>query len=109
MTVRADLSPLVSGDSIRLAFNAGLELSGQIVFGLFRTSSKTGAFYGDPVVLKQATIVDGPAGEFEVELVPEDTADLAGTFYYETEARLSGGAVVTTHIGTIKIVRDAIV
>ncbi len=54
------------------------------------------------------TIVDGPAGRFDVPILNADTETLSGEFYHEAEVILSDGTIGTVLSGTATIKRTLI-
>lgn len=53
------------------------------------------------------TVIDGPAGKFNIELFPADTADLKGDYYQEIEIN-DRGNISTVLSGTVAISPDLI-
>jgi len=54
-------------------------------------------------------ITDGPGGQFELTLSPEDTIDhRVGVYSHECKVKLSSGAVHVVFVGTLRIARTLI-
>ena len=90
------------------------DLTGLTVKWALSRQDTSGNFLTTPVLEKKSTtpseltVTDAPGGEFEVYLVPADTAALFGTFYWEAEVFDATPAGVVVATGTLEILRNVV-
>lgn len=113
-------SPFMSGDSriiecmVKQADESAFDITGATIKWQMFAISGSGGFTGSAIITKQTggqgiAITNAEGGVFQITLDPEDTGELAGTYYHESELTTSGGNVHTVFTGTIAIKADAIV
>lgn len=104
-----------SGDDLTLsvtvkdAAGAVVDVTGATgVFGIGKTDSN-GEPKGAPLAEPVVAVEDGPNGVLSVTIVPANTADLAGDYWYELELTGADTKVSTVLYGTLTVQKDLVV
>lgn len=109
--IGTDTAPFVAGDDLTVAFTvADLDLTGAVIRWeafAWEAGPKYGLPSEDAAISKVTggggiTVTDADAGQFEVALVPADTATLAGTYHHEAQVTV-GGKTYTVARGLLVI------
>ena len=110
---------MFAGDTKRLMFsitsgppaNAPLDISDATVTWQASRGNTT-RFSKVPVLTKTigngVEVTDELSGNLTVELLPADTASLAGTYYHELQITDAAGDVATAFAGEFKVLRNLI-